>query len=379
MFINIGLWSRDTIRKRPFTTEKIRALTQCLQALNQRTAYFHQTYNETSIGILVAPEYFGVRQDGGNWNGYNRFRSRAITEQTKNFIVDQMIALSRNFSYILIVPGTIAWKKPLDRSPHEQNKRDPYTGQRTGPPKPLPRRLKNAFRLIVEAFGPDRMAGHVLASPELRNAISLALSMLGFPATNDNISKVLQDATVRTQIINHFNLPPNCFHVMPTLASQAAQVSGGAPFMMRNTAYAFWRGRILLKYNKRGNFHEAVGEGNQAVFIPGQFSGTFSWQPEGRSFDMGLEVCLDHQLGYLMNDVRSNAQGPRDFYMVSSAWTTNNPANVPLKLNGCFLHACTEHQHTGLAQNTLTGLQVVPPAYTATVDNDPLAIWNLRV
>jgi len=89
----------------------------------------------------------------------------------------------------------------------------------------------------------------------------------------------------------------------------------------QNKAYAYLAGKKLLEYTKRGDFHEVTrsDDNGRVTYVPGSQSGTL------RAFDksFGVEVCLDHNLGYATRSGGDNF----DVHIITSAAVDPVPAN----------------------------------------------------
>jgi hypothetical protein len=378
MWCVIGLSSRDTIHQLPSTYEKIGFLRECLTRMDERVRLTANEKGDNCFGIFVAPEYFFARADGGEWDGIDQFRSRPVSEFTKDYILGQLRHASADHPNILFFPGTIAWKKSLDRDPQER-KRDPVTRLRTGPVKTDDRRMKNAQRLLQQGLRGDPMQGHVYGNTQLRAAAAALLLLAGQPVTPQAISNAISNTVIRGQLIQLFGLPQDCYDIHPGMLTDYAQtVTRTATHMMRNTSYALLGGNVHLKYNKRGDFHEAIGERGSTVFQPGQRPGVLGINGYGRNFTVAVEVCLDHAAGYLANDVRGGLAAP-DFYVLTSAETSNNLANVPVRANGYFLHACSNPNNTTVQQRLPLGFAPVNRWDRTMVRGSTLTYYRMAV
>jgi hypothetical protein len=378
MWCVIGLATRDTIHQNPSTYEKIGFLRDCLTRMDERVRLTSYEQHDHCLGIFVAPEYFFAREGGGDWDGVDRFRSRPVTDLTKNYIVERLRHASADHPGILFFPGTIAWKKPLDRAPGER-KRDPATGLRTGPVKTDNRRLKNVVRLLQQGLQGDRMQGHVYGNTQLRAAAVLALTSAGLPVTPQAVDAAIANAALRGALIQAFALPADCFDIQPGMVTEGLQaLAGAATQMMRNTSYVLLGGNVVLKYNKRGDFHEAIGERGGTVFQPGQRPGLLTVLSQGRMFTFAVEVCLDHASGHLANDVRQGLAPPQ-FYVLASAETPNNLANVPVQPNGYFLHASSNANNTTVMQRLNHGFAPLNRWDRAIVRGSYLSYYRMQV
>src|SRR5581483_8806196 len=166
-----GLWSRKNYDKAGSSKDaRIKALKDCVQKLALQVK--QEKIEDSEIqGILVAPEYFFTKPDPGTWDGA-QFLTRAISQAEKDQAVAEFESVSKAFPTLLLVPGTIAWKKPLVRSASEIRKKDKLTGQRTGPLKTTSRMDKALASLQHEQTTKGEiMGGARIAAPDLLAAL----------------------------------------------------------------------------------------------------------------------------------------------------------------------------------------------------------------
>lgn len=67
--------------------------------------------------LFVAPEYYFARSSG----------MHAISELEKRQLVGRLAAFTSDYPRLILVPGTIAWRKPIHRPQSQMRKRDPIT------------------------------------------------------------------------------------------------------------------------------------------------------------------------------------------------------------------------------------------------------------
>lgn len=348
-------------------------------------------------GLFVAPEYFFANPGMGKWDScLGDFRSRPIEQSDKELLVADLIALSKRHPNYLIVPGSVAWRKPLDRSGPSRFQKD-SEGNRTGVEKTTSRRDKAAG--IVGAPGANQgMGGQLLQSSPFYKAVIDAINgkKKGSPpvpfkydledAFDDNIADGMTtqeaiDDVVDTvmepkyskALIAWAGLSPNSMAVIPKKRAKVAAItSGTATHMMRNTAFVLHGGKVVFKYNKRGDFHECIGDG-ETVFTPGEGLGKTN-SIQGVTF--GLEICLDHALGILHTGIGSGT--PPDVHIVLSDSVDNDDKNMAAI--SYFVHASTS--------STATGVWAAPswsPANRAKLnEEDPasgglIKYWKLKI
>ncbi len=198
------------------------------------------------------------------------------------------------------------------------------------------------------------------------------------PATDDELDQlvtdVLHDDKELQDVFNWCGLDKSHYSEIPTLADKMALLTTGS-YIMRNTAYALLNGKVRFKYNKQGDFHEAIGDGG-TVFLPGAKTGIAVIA----GIRFGFEICLDHNVSYLKPPVADPTDG-RDLHIVTSAAVENNDNHMFVHPGGYFLHASTNHGWTAVYHNHYkNGLtRLTPPYASETVDGDPLEFWKIEL
>jgi hypothetical protein len=258
--------------------------------------------NAIWLFLFVAPEYYFARSDSAH----------AISETEKRAVVSRLSTLSGQYTNLILVPGSIAWKKPVMRPTAELRKKDPSSRLRTAELK-LKSRLEkfeaqakksmiNEVMLIDHAI--DREIKEILADPHMklsekkRVAASDYRSERRFALTKQAQDKLL--AATKKMKENAESDLTRCF-------------------LARNTAYAFYAGREVARYHKRTNFYEVradESDGGYVIFDPGggpDGAGDL-FEVDGVTF--GMEICFDHSLGYLS---QLTAKRPQVQIVISAA------------------------------------------------------------
>jgi hypothetical protein len=339
------------------------------------------------MGLFVAPEYYFARAEAGAWSpGTNNFRSRAVDQQSKDLIVEGLKKISADAPGTVLIPGSIAWRKPFDRPAREKYHLNELTRERTGPLKAADRRAKNVARITgVGDFGmggatksndPFMLAVATMIETNGMNCRSVRDQLLaGGMSPRDATRKIYIDLMgpgLREMVCTLNGLDPRSVSVLPGTAEKVA-AAATATYMMRNTAYLLYNGKVRFKYNKKGDFHESIGAGADTVFIPGDRHGLTD-PIEGVTF--GLEVCLDHQFGLLRAGFPPGKAAPHVHVVVSDK-TDNNPTNMHARKY--LVHASTSGPQTSVWD--LAGSPKVEPAeeYTDTVDGGEIRYWKLSI
>jgi hypothetical protein len=404
--IIVGLWSRDTTKhSTSTTTDKIRHLKDALTRLAAMMQAQKIPDKQDIRGILIAPEYFFTKPNAGKWNGIS-FNDRSLSQTDVQNAVNEFEVVSKANQKVLLVPGTFAWKKPLIRPVSEARKFSSLTGDRSGPLKSTSRLDQARQNLTHEqATTGERMGGARLGSDPLGNVIFTFLTdpanapffvanQVYFNSRGVAITdKVgLYHLFLRTDDLLNIIAPEAMWrpHVtaVPSLAQKTVAL-GTATSMMRNTAFVLLNGRVRFKYNKQGDFHEAIGDGAQTVFVPGAKAGVCAIG----AIRFGFEICLDHCIGYLSRVQNTHplpsgqAREARDIHIVTSAAVENKTTNMYVRPGGYFLHASTNKGWTCVYHNkpasggTPGGLVAVSPLTggESQIDGDPFRLFRIEL
>jgi len=133
-----------------------------------------------------------------------------------------------------------------------------------------------------------------------------------------------------------------------------------------NTAYAFHDGEQVFKYRKIRDAGEVGANENpegRLVFAGGTAPGHFTFaapQLMGGSLQIGVEVCVDHDSGYL-----SRASRNLDVHLILSASVSFKPAHAAVRTGGIVCHADTDiapivYQNVGGTMTALGGAGAGP-------------------
>ncbi|MBP5958549.1 hypothetical protein ICA16_23015 [Pseudomonas anatoliensis] len=285
-----------------------------VQALQQVEAYAALDDLDPK-GLLIAPEYlFCSPVQGGIHRAVN---DRYLNEAMKTRLLEDLSRISQHFPRWIIIPGTVAWDKPLARTgaklQHGAGKLN--AGQLKT--KSRPQKAQEAVERYANAF-PGTVGAFDGRDPKLH-----------------------QEKIDDMVVAGYFNEPV-----------------GG---IGRNTAYVFYNGRLIHKYNKHGDFHETLGASN-TTFTPGVLPGRFSITTSGptpRELTFGLEICLDHGVGVLRNDNQAKVH----VHIILSATVNFVPANGHARPDGYVLHADNRHPTTVWHINNPTVALTNPAAF----------------
>ncbi|XXF79038.1 hypothetical protein P2318_04595 [Myxococcaceae bacterium GXIMD 01537] len=319
----VGLLKFDTMYGQDVPLAKRKAL---LKAAVEKLQT--KLVNDDDIGLAVFPEYF-FAEPTVNRTKHQHGDVRSIDEEEKDEILTFVQEVSEACPKIIIIPGTIAWHKPFERQGVSQVHSH---GTEIGTPKVATRHQKalvsvrtSQTRLTGVAYDPTRtLSGHELANngyvmnPNWFLDPNAPTSVLNFNVTGWNLNKYVtkfsDQFSQREALITDFETTPRKKHRM-----------------VRNTAYAFQGGYCKFKYNKQGDFHEVLGGSNHFAYVPGTENGNFRLN----DIDFGIEICLDHALGYL----RAQNTNEVDIHIILSATVVLNPANIIARDKGFIVHS----------------------------------------
>jgi hypothetical protein len=239
--------------------------------------------------IFLAPEYFFSNQRHAN----DRFYSKDV----KQFIVSRLSALAKRYPKILIIPGTVLWKK---------------SAYREGP-------IAKGFGI---GFGP---------SPKNQSRANKTLARLATARANFQTDDNLpgwshsgkfgrDDSDIGNE--QNFYMPKYYLDNAKALNTQIAQ----------NVAYIY-KGDVVLKYHKAGNFKEVEGEADNIVFAPGVISGKF----KVGAVSYGIEVCRDHCM-----EVLKQGGGSVNIQVIVSSYIPNISDGMVMSNGGVLVHSSTE-------------------------------------
>jgi predicted amidohydrolase len=307
-----------------------------------------QSLSEKPYGLFVAPEYF-MAQPVMIGASHGLGTQRHIEESEKEIRLARFKQLSNAHKGLIIVPGTVAWRKPLERTGGSvYHLKDPhFMALKTES------RYDKSIRAVTQyAQRMDLQPTDALAGP------------LGG----------VTPAPTTQQKLNALQAPSGPI------------VDLRPPFMARNTAYVLYSGRVIFKYNKKGDYHEVL-DGGSTVHIPGVLDGRFQLKPEGnkpeRPIDFGIEICLDHVFDTAARDIPH--LGKVDVHIISSAYVQADKASLAVKAGGYLAHACSKAAFTTVQQLKdgffvfSESLKGDGPYRTETISGCELRFWKIEL
>lgn len=308
--LRIATWTADTYTSdqtmsNAFTGKDISYRLQMLEsAVTQANTWFDQQWKnsgdflDTSLNVFVGPEYLFARAP--NAHSMELREMLAVEAKAK--------ALSKG---ILLIPGTVSWKKQMNRQKDDFGAFDVDKGFTRLAKRNVPQ--KTRWEKAYERLDKD----HAVQMQIYQN-----------------------DVGRRTEATLAYKKKKEALFFDEFLSPDTAWVN-------RNTAFVYHDGTRLLKYHKRGDFSEVLAAdasgGQTVVFVPGDADGFFTIP--GLGLDCGIEVCLDHAMGYLTNTARGRTP---HLHFISSAWVEHEPAKAVVKPNGYIVHASSDSARTGV-------------------------------
>lgn len=305
-----GLWTASSAETWPLSiATRISQLDSCLARLSRQISISSagHSFNGPIQGVFLAPEYFFSAQ--GN--------KRAPLEELHYYQVErELYGLSKKYPEILIVPGTIFYKKNSLRPQH--------------PVAAFKVNEKTGKRDLKKTSDPDR---RVRLGFELLEAAKNTQKVLGKSA--------VMQGDIRTAT-NH--IVPSHLELADTLLDKSK-----LPGVARNAAYLFLNGRRYAKYDKQTDFKEALSNSpDNLMFIPG----TKDQCPEVLGYRCGMEICYDHANGVLSKRAPANLH----FHFVVSDWADTTLANMAMANGGYFFHASTNYQQASVFWRSAAGI-----------------------
>jgi predicted amidohydrolase len=294
--------------------------------------------------LIVLPEYFLSQSQ------VNIGAAKALDEGQKDAALATLRGWSQWFPEQLLVPGTIAFRKPLVRPATKP-------GVRADGSVKADRTMKLVANLRAAPDTP-RIQQAYAGNP---HAVS--------PSTADKLATFGLHEQLR-----RMGLPVQTF-------------------IYKNQAFVIQNGHVLYKYNKRRDFFETHGAPND-IHAPDTSLGA-TQVIHGMTF--GFEICFDHNQGALAGDIAREHQVagalqnhgyavampvPPQIHVVVSASVHN--AGSPVREGGLYVHASTADAQSGVWRRRGAAMLPVEAGTLAVVyDNvyagDRLRAWLAEV
>jgi hypothetical protein len=347
----VVVWSVDTQRTQNATLlQRLTDLEGCVKAaykkVTERIGSRGGSLGDKPFALFVAPEYLVARPTAGG--RHIPGRRRHIDEDQKDILLQRYMTLSDLCKGMILVPGTIAWRKPFDRSGPKQ------ISTRTGLAKPISRYDKAIANVQFYQQRQDLDLDARLSGPLSSGVVA--------PTTQEKLD-ALEVAKAWAPINSVFGYNANELE-----------------FMGRNTAYVLLDGRVILKYNKQGDFHEVL-DGTKTVHIPGKLDGRFHVRPTNpglRAIRFGIEICLDHVFQTTGKEIPH--LGEVDVHIISSAQVKEREGSVAIADDGFLVHACSNRAYSGVKRwGRHWGMNDVKPFFSGTFANSPICLWEIEL
>jgi hypothetical protein len=323
-------------------------------------------------GIFVAPEYtFATRLAGFVDPVTGKHRGRSLHAGTYDRLMSELAALSRSFPRVLIIPGSIAWKKPIDQAELARRvsyyiDREAYKPKLSG--DALTRALKGTWKRSTEDDG-------VYDTNQIEKfKLDMGRDMPTEEIPDSRLSyyeKNYPDWYKYMVVVAEYEAA-GLYEAAHAAAVRAGADTGNITHMMSNTAHAFLNGNVVFSYHKQGNWQEELGDAS-VVYAPGGRSGVATIE----EYTFGLEVCRDHRFGVLRQQLRPGRS--IDVQIVISDWVRNTPNNVMAREGGFFIHSSTDLSQAGVWKVENGKLVQAPGLGQGNVGSSPLIHWQMDI
>lgn len=278
-------------------------------------------------GVLLAPEYMFARPAAGQDHAFGE--QRQLEQADADGVRRAMEALSARYPGILLVPGTVAWRKPVPQ--------DLENGWARKIPK---------YTAILEDA--SRYNSHYGTSGSWD-----PMDWEAFPPADARPGSGGYVVTARDKVL--------------------ALTQPGA-YVARNTAFCFLNGRCIFKYHKIGDYHEVLhwgANGLDTVNLPSRYPGRF----KAGGLEFGLSICYDQSLsqmdlvqgrGFIPQRMQKTAD-PVDVHILLSAWIPPHVSQVNLKRDGLLL-SCSSNPACNVIYSGDVDLALMPDSADNAMD-----------
>jgi len=349
--LTIAVWHSDTTSNQNLTSNirlwKLKeALSDFARAgLAKPKSGITATPGDTPRAIFVAPEYVFAKPTGERWKtGHTYDDQRALEQADKEKIVWELVAMSKAYPDVLILPGSITWRKPVVRD----------LGH-----------MKTSELTALKSYRNDQTVGKDKTSVRVDKAVD-ALESHGTKL--DTIYPLYGGRAIR--------MNPISGHPSQNVVEKLDGLSlGQFDYIQQNTLYGFWNGMIVLKYAKEGDFHEVLN-GQRTVSVPGVYKGPF----QIGNISLGCEICLDHALEMRPKINNPGTKRPLLNVLISAKVETKVNAQFDsIRDGGFFVHSSSELAYCKVFQkrknpNTLTDLN----APRVIMSKGGVGVWDVE-
>ena len=299
MKLKVGMLRYDTQRwQSEKTSLRLMRMEVALEELEVAMAHDRFDPSQPLHAVFLSPEYMFARRTPPEFNDHTRAHVRQMEVERRDKLLDRLRELSVQHPRILIVPGTVAWRKPIDSA------QDKFLGKIT----------KYATRLHeASRFNNQHVSGKPLGSYTLFGLEDSLPERLPVPTHDAKLDHLLS-----------------------------------ATYVARNTAYCWLGGRCLYKYHKIGDFYEVIHQGAggvDTVHVPAREVGRFP----AVGLDISISICADQS----MADIQKLESGelvfmqktrdPVDIHILLSANIQPAVSLANLKPKDSVLLSCSSH------------------------------------
>jgi predicted amidohydrolase len=336
LLINLAVNTQDNNFHRLGIDEKFELIKRCIHFFSHRIARIPD--GAPFKAMLVAPEYFFARccpETGGRGNRHYEY-----SDYIK--IKEQLSLLSRQYSHILFIPGTVAYKLPILNAPLGSPVID---GSEYRPYAPI---------AYFENTENGRSDPYTTAQDHIRKAIDNLKTEFGNnvgASAKEHIQTGHKKAcNLQNKLSNLLTIGIDPLHSFQEFCRTTKNFS-----FAKNTVFFYLNGAIVGEYTKHSDyqeniymklFHSNLIVNENAVAINGVESPVLSIC--GVRF--GIEICLDHAYDVLRNYLVQDPSVIPDVHLILSATVQNNPTipNIPIRIHSSITSALDEKGNTQL-------------------------------
>jgi hypothetical protein len=304
--IVVGLWSRPVKSKHKSVGATLFQLGQAMAKTKEAAdALGLRPADGRLRTIFIAPEFlFTSRREEDDHSG-----STGLERYQRNAILTQLDQLAEAHPSMLLVPGTIVFKEPLNE--------------------------KTATKALVNLR--NALAPKTKSEPRTR-PIPIHKTQEYTDKYND-LSISEGSKKVYEEQIAELTL-----HEKNTVIRQPGVMDR---FLIKNRTYVYFDKKKLFSYGKKCNMNDFAEDAEKGIYVPGKKEGIIQVDRA----KVGFEICFDHSIGIL----KDHMNGPSlDLHVICSAEVPNNHANFAVKANGYVLHASSSPDFTTVFKKTET-------------------------
>jgi hypothetical protein len=264
--------------------------------------------------IFVAPEFLFTQPEQGHVG------TSALDTDSRDWILNSLKSMSGRCHGMLLVPGTIVYKKAVT--------------QRTA---------EHAADRLTHARDWAKPGKHKLSTPSPKPYATYETRKRDTEGYKEYYSEQL----ARTkQLARGETLDPAEQNMVVT--NPKAQ-----SFFIRNKTYVFFDGEVKLRYGKKTNMDDFHDDKVKGIFIPGKNEGVVTLANR----KVGFEICLDHSLGLLKDHLNTT---DLDLHIIASAEVPNETTNFCAKPGGFVIHASSNPDCSGVFRRVAKGKEGNP-------------------